>query len=171
MRNLTVLITLGASAAFLLTSSGCSQAPDEPAATTAGPAADEDSPEFAAMEYRQGLMHVLEFKAGPVRNMADGSTPVNEALFAESAADLAAAAGMLTEGFITGSSSEELPGSSGLPDIWDNWDDFVEKSAALEASATEIATLAAEGGFAAAQAAASELGGNCGGCHRPYRQR
>ncbi|MFL2555017.1 MAG: c-type cytochrome [Candidatus Rariloculaceae bacterium] len=171
MRNLTILVTISVSGLFLLTSSGCSQAPDEPAATTAAPAVDEDSPEFAATEYRQGLMHVLEFKAGPVRNMADGSIPVNEALFAESATDLAAAAGMLTEGFIAGSSSEELPGSSGLPDIWDNWDDFVEKSAALEASATEVATLAAEGGFAAAQAAASELGGNCGGCHRPYRQR
>jgi len=168
---MNTLLTLGATALFLLTGAGCSQAPDEPAAAAAGAAADDESPEFAAMEYRQGLMHVMAFKAEPVRNMADGSIPVDEALFAESAADLAAAAGMITEGFVAGSSAEDLPGSSGLPDIWANWDDFMSKAAALENAATEISMLAAQGGFAAAQDAANELGANCGGCHRPYRQR
>jgi len=145
---------------------GCSQAPDAPAA-----AAEDESPEFAAVEYRQGLMHVMAFKADPVRNMADGSMPVDEALFAKSATDLAAAAGMITEGFIPGGSAGDTAGSGGLPDIWSNWDDFLSKAAALETAATEIATLAAQGGFAAAQEAAGELGANCGGCHRPYRQR
>ena len=171
MRNVTTLVTLGATALFLLTGAGCSQATDEPAAAAAGPGADEDSPEFAALQYRQGLMHVLAFKAGPVRNMADGTIPVDEALFVQSAADLAAAAGMITEGFVDGSSSEELPGSGGLPDIWSNWDDFMTKAAALEDAANEVSRLAAQGGFAAAQDAANELGANCGGCHRPYRQR
>jgi len=166
MRNVTTLLTIGASAVFFMVGAGCSQAPDAPAA-----AAEDESPEFAAMEYRQGLMHVLAFKADPVRNMADGSMPVDEALFAKSAADLAAAAGMITEGFIPGSSTEDKAGSGGLPDIWSNWDDFLSKAAALETAATEIATLAAQGGFAAAQTAAGELGANCGGCHRPYRQR
>jgi cytochrome c556 len=171
MRNVTTLVTLGATALFLLTAVGCGQATDEPAAAAAGSAADEDSPEFAAIQYRQGLMHVLAFKAGPVRNMADGTTPVDEALFAESAADLAAAAGMITEGFVANSSTDDVPGSGGLPDIWSNWDDFMVKAAALEDAANEVARLAAQGGFAAAQDAANELGANCGGCHRPYRQR
>jgi cytochrome c556 len=166
MRNVNTLLIIGASAVFFMVGAGCSQAPDESAA-----AAEDESPEFAAVEYRQGLMHVMAFKADPVRNMADGSMPVDEALFAKSAADLAAAAGMITEGFIPGSSAEDKAGSGGLPDIWSNWDDFLAKAAALETAATEISALAAQGGFAAAQEAAGELGANCGGCHRPYRQR
>jgi cytochrome c556 len=174
MRNVTTLMIMTAASLVLLVGTGCSQAPEETAgapAPAAGPAVDEESAEFAAMEYRQGLMHVMAFKADPVRSMADGEMPVDEALFAQSAADLAAAAGMITEGFIAGSGADDLPGSGGLPDIWTNWDDFLGKAAALESAATEIAALAANGGFAAAQAAASELGANCGGCHRPYRQR
>ncbi|MFL2546915.1 MAG: c-type cytochrome [Candidatus Rariloculaceae bacterium] len=170
MRNVTTLVTLGATALLLLTAVGCGQATDEPAAA-GGAAADEDSPEFAAIEYRQGLMHVLAFKAEPVRNMADGSIPVDEALFAESAADLAAAAGMITEGFVANSSADDVAGSGGLPDIWSNWDDFMAKAAALEDAANQVSMLAGQGGFAAAQEAANELGANCGGCHRPYRQR
>ena len=78
---------------------------------------------------------------------------------------------MIVEGFIPGSSTADISISGGLTDIWDNWDDFLEKAAALEDAASEVATLAAQGGFAAAQEAASNLGGNCGACHRPYRQR
>jgi cytochrome c556 len=172
MRNRTTLSTIGIAGLWLLVGAGCSEAPEQAAgAPAAGPAVDQDTAEYAAMEYRQGLMHVMAFKAGPVRNMADGSMPVDEAVFAKSASDLAAAAGMITEGFVANSSSTDIPGSAGLPEIWSDWDDFVSKAAALETAATEIANLAAQGGFAAAQAAAGELGANCGGCHRPYRQR
>ena len=170
MRDLTRIVTMSAASLVLLIGAGCSQAPEETAGEAA-PVVDEESAEFGAMEYRQGLMHVMAFKADPVRDMASGDIPVDEALFAESAAELAAAAGMISEGFIAGSSTEDLPSSGGLPDIWNNWDDFLGKAAALESAATEIAALAADGGFDAAQAAASELGANCGGCHRPYRQR
>ena len=172
MRHFTSF--LGLTTASLLLVVGCSQAPEPAggdAAAAGGGMDDVESAEYLAVEYRQGLMHVLAFKADPVRNMADGSIPVDEALFLDYAEDLAAAAGMLVEGFIPGSSTTDISVSGGLPDIWDNWDDFLEKAAALEDATAEVATLAAQGGFAAAQEAAGNLGANCGGCHRPYRQR
>lgn len=134
---------------------------------------DTESPEYAAMEYRQGLMHVIAFKAGRVRGMADGDIPVDEAEFLKSARDLAAAAGMLDEAFPQGSDSVNLAGASNaLPDIWSDWGTFVERRSQLQTAAQTVASQAQAGGFAAAQTAASEqIGAACGACHRPYRQR
>jgi len=134
---------------------------------------DTDSPAYAAMEYRQGLMHVLEYKAARLRGMADGNIPVNEAEFVKSASDLAAAARMLDDAFPEGSDSVSLAGvSKALPDIWNDMSAFSERRATLQSAAQTIAAQAQSGGFAAAQAAASEqIGPACGGCHRPYRQR
>jgi cytochrome c556 len=125
MRHFTNLLGLTAASLFFV--AGCSQAPEPAGGNAAGSADDVESAEFLAVEYRQGLMHVMAFKADPVRNMADGSAPVDEALFLDYAEDLAAAAGMIVEGFIPGSSAQDISISSGLPDIWDNWDDFLEK--------------------------------------------
>lgn len=152
--------------------SACGQAPDGGAG---GPQAgvDTESPEYAAMEYRQGLMHVIAFKAGQVRGMAEGEIPVDEAVFLKSANDLVAAAAMLDEAFPEGTDSESLPGaSSALPDIWSDREAFVERRTALQEAARTVAEQARAGGFAAAQTAAAEqIGPACGGCHRPYRQR
>lgn len=140
----------------------------------AGPAADLDteSPEYASMEYRQGLMHVLAFKAGRVRGMADGDIPVDEADFLKSAIDLAAAAKMLDEAFLEGSDSVSLGGASNaLPRIWGDPNGFNERKTALQTATQTVATQAQAGGFAAAKTAAAEqIGAACGGCHRTYRQ-
>jgi cytochrome c556 len=151
----------------------CGQAPDGGAAGPQGAAdVDVESSEYAAMEYRQGLMHVIAFKAGTLRDMADGNIPVDEETFVEFATDLAAVAGMIEEGFLAGSDSEALPGSNALPGIWANWNDFLERAATLQTAVQTVASQAQSGGFQAAQAAASEqIGPACGNCHREYRQR
>jgi len=133
---------------------------------------DTESPEYAAMQYRQGLMHVLAFKAGRVRGMADGDIPVDEADFLKSATDLAAAAKMLDEAFLEGSDSVNLGGASNaLPRIWSDPNGFNDRRAALQTATQTVATQAQAGGFAAAKmAAAEQIGAACGGCHRTYRQ-
>ena len=103
--------------------------------------------------------------------MADGEIEVNEEIFVRDANDLAAASNMLVEGFTEGSSRASYPNSFASPDIWSNWDDFLEKAANLQVAAKEVSQLAMTGGFVAAQAAVQELGTNCGACHRPYRIR
>jgi len=156
--------------AALLAMTACSQAPQGDAPAAAGNV-DTETPEYAAMEYRQGLMHVIAFKAGQVRGMASGDIPVDEALFVKSARDLAAAAAMLDEAFVAGSDSVSMPGSNALPDIWSDWDAFQERKTNLQTVTAAVAAQAQAGGFQAAQATAAEdIGPACGGCHRPYRQ-
>jgi cytochrome c556 len=155
-------------AALAIAACGSGSQGGAPAATL-----DTESPEYAAMEYRQGLMHVIAYKAGRVRGMADGDIPVDEAEFLKAAHDLAAAAGMLDEAFPEGSDSVSLAGASNaLPDIWSDWSTFLERRSQLQTATQTVASQAQAGGFAAAQAAAAEqIGAACGACHRSYRQR
>ena len=136
-------------------------------------AVDEDSPEFAAMQFRQGLMHVLGYKIATLRDMAEGAIEPDDAVFVKYAADLATAAGMLLEGFegMEASSTDALPGSGAFPDVWSNWDDFTQKAAELRAAADEVNAAANAPGFTVTADSAEPLGPVCGNCHRPYRQR
>ncbi len=160
-------------ATILLVVAACGQAPDGGAGAPAATNLDTESAEYAAMEYRHGLMHVIAFKAGKLRGMADGDIPVDEAVFVKSATDLAAATSMLDDAFPEGTDSVSLAGAShALPEIWSDWNAFVERRTAMQTAAQTVAAQAQAGGFAAAQAAAAEqIGPACGGCHRPYRQR
>ena len=135
-------------------------------------AVDEDSAEFAAMQYRQGLMQVLAFKGTIVRDMAEGTMEADAGVFAESAADAAAVAGMILEGFqgLEASGTDALPGTAALPDIWSNWDDFAQKAADLVAGAEAVSAAANEPGFAVTAESAEPLVTACGNCHRSYRQ-
>ncbi len=167
MRDLTTAFTMTAAAALMFVAAGCSQGPE------GGGAVEEESPEFAAMDYRQSLMRVQAFKAGTLRDMADGIIDADVDVFAEYAADLAAVAGMITDGFdgLQASDAETLAGSASLPDIWGNWDDFVQKAADLESAAEGVARQASAPGFTIGPDSAAPLGQACGGCHRVYRQR
>lgn len=159
-------------AVALLAISGCGGGSDG-AADGNMPAVDEDSPEFAAMQYRQGLMHVMAYKIGTLRDMAEGTIAADDAVFAKYAADLATATGMLLEGFegMEASSTDAMPGSGAFPDIWSNWDDFAQRAAELQAAADEVNAAASAPGFTVSADSAEPLGPVCGNCHRPYRQR
>ncbi len=134
---------------------------------------DEDSPEFAAMQYRQGLMHVLGYKVATLRDMAEGTIEADAGVFAKYAADAAVAAGMLLEGFegMEASSTDALPGSGAFPDVWSDWDDFSQKAAELAAAADTVSAAANAAGFMVSADSAEPLGPVCGNCHRVYRQR
>jgi cytochrome c556 len=144
----------------------CSQSPEGGSGQMAA-AVDEDSPEYRAYQYRDGLMHVIGNRAGIVRGMAGGNVPVDNARFVKAATDLAALATMVRDGFPAGSGS--VAGSRSLPDIWTNAADFENKIQDFEAATVALADLAQSGGFAAAQASVEAVAQSCGGCHRPYR--
>ena len=164
--------TTACTAIALFAISGCGGGSDGSADADMA-AVDEDSPEFAAMQYRQGLMQVLSFKVNTVRDMAEGTIDADAGVFAEYAADAAAVAGMLLEGFegMEASSTDALPGSGALSDVWGNWDDFSQKAAELAAAAETVSAAANAPGFAVSVDSAEPLGPVCGNCHRTYRQR
>lgn len=161
--------TASCAAIALFAISGCGDG----AADADMAAVDEDSPEFAAMQYRQGLMHVMGYKIATLRDMAEGAIEADDAVFAKYAVDLATAAHMLLEGFegMEASSTDALPGSGAFPDVWSNWDDFAQKAAELQAAADEVNAAANAPGFTVTADSAEPLGPVCGNCHRPYRQR
>lgn len=136
----------------------------------AGPAsaAQADTPENAAFNFRDGLMKAIAWKVGKLRGMAQGEIPVDEAFAKKSAHDVAVLAGMIPEGFIPNSI---VQGSAATPEIWMNFPDFTMKAADLENAAKALADAADANGFEAAKGMVDAVGKTCGGCHRPYRKR
>lgn len=135
-----------------------------------GGGADEDTPEAAAFRFRQAVMRVAAGKMAPIGAMARGEVPADEAVFAKNVNDLVAAAGMVTEGF--GADVSNTPaGSAALPEIWTNMGDFNERADNLLNAAQELAQAVENGGFAAGQGLVQSTAGNCGACHRSYRER
>ena len=63
-------------------------------------AAEDDSPEGQAFQYRTGLMHAVAWKVGKLRAMAMGEIPVDDMAAVKGARDVSALAGMMAEGFI-----------------------------------------------------------------------
>lgn len=133
-----------------------------------GPAADAETPEGEAYAYREAVMHLIADKMGTIGGMAREEIPVDEAVFTKATADLVALSGMILEGFeVQGIAT----GSRSLPEIWTEWDDFQQKANDLATAAAGLAQAATTGGFAAAQGLVQGTAGNCGGCHRVYRER
>jgi cytochrome c556 len=152
-------------ACSLLVLAACVQS-SGPGGNAAAPA--EDTPEQQAFEFRDGLMHALSWKVGKLNGMAQGEIPADDAAAVKNARDVAAIAGMLTDGFIPNSI---VKGSAALPEIWMNFADFQQKATDLQTAATAFADAAQANGFDAAKGMAAAVRQSCGGCHRPYRKR
>ena len=151
-------------ACFVLTLAACGQ---QGAGGGANAQAD-DSPEYQAFEFRDGIMHSLAWKVGKLRAMQQGEIPVDNAAALKNARDTAALAGMLADGFIPNSI---VKGSLALPEIWMNFSDFQQKANDLQTAATALADATQANGFEASKAMVQPVGQSCGGCHRPYRKR
>jgi cytochrome c556 len=128
----------------------------------------DDTPEGAAFQYRQAVMRSIAYKVGQARAMAQGEVPADNATFAKHASDVAALAGMVTEGFIPNSA---VAGSAALPEVWTNNADFQAKATDFQNAAQALASAASSQGFEAAKGMVQAVGQTCGGCHRPYRRR
>ena len=127
-----------------------------------------DTPEGQAFQYRTSVMETVAYKVAQLRGMAMGEIPVNQELFIKHANDVATLATMIPEGFIPNSAIE---GSAALPEIWTNNADFQAKAMDLHNAAQSLAMAAQSQGFEAAKGMVQQVGGTCGGCHRPYRRR
>jgi len=161
MKKLAVTLFSAVLVPLLVVSCGGQKAP-------AAAAAQADTPETAAFNYRDGLMKAVAWKVGKLRGMAQGEVPVDEAFAKKAAHDVATLAGMITEGFIPNSI---VQGSAATPDIWKNFPDFTQKAADLQTAAQALADAADANGFEASKGLVDAVGKSCGGCHRPYRKR
>jgi cytochrome c556 len=151
-------------ACFMLSVAACGQGGGGGGAN----AQADDSPEFQAFQFRNGVMNSLSWKVGKLRAMAQGDIPIDNAVALKNARDTAALAGMLTDGFIPNSI---VKGSLALPDIWKNFSDFQMKAMDLQTAATALADATQANGFEASKGMVQAVGQSCGGCHRPFRKR
>lgn len=96
----------------------------------------------------------------PAIQDGDRETIINEA---EAIARWAKA---MPEFFPNGS---DMGDTKARPEIWENWDDFLAKSAANQDAAETLASLAAVGDDDALPGAFGALSKTCGDCHNLYK--
>ncbi len=123
---------------------------------------DNRTPEEKEFVFRDSLFKVIGHKTS---EMAAAHAKGDQAAFKQASADMAALAGMITGGFqIQGNVFE---GSLALPAIWEDFDDFTDKANSLK----QAAQAYAESGDLSAFSIREFSGGQCGGCHRNYKNR
>lgn len=120
-------------------------------------AADKD-----VIDYRQNLMKSLGAHAAALGAIAQNKVPYGDNL-AHHADAIAAASEAAQLAF-----EQNLPGGTAAANIWEDWEDFSGRFAALATSAREVAAAARSGGMAEA---GPKMGGlfTCKSCHDTYR--
>lgn len=118
-----------------------------------------------AVKARMDAMSGIGAATKVLGDMAKGTTPFNQDAAQSAAAEIAALA---KETPVLFKDPEEDAMSEALPAIWQNFDDFSKKAAAMESAAqsasqsiTDLATL---------RAGLGQIGQTCKACHSDYRK-
>lgn len=126
-------------------------------------AQDDDPPPASA--YRTALMQSMRQHVGALRALVGGDVAY-EGHVIHHATAVAGIAAMAGDAFPEGTGGD---GTRASTDIWGNWDDFLTKYSALKTAADALSAGAQAGDMAAVEAALSEVGSTCRGCHEHYR--
>ncbi|WP_136442377.1 c-type cytochrome [Pacificoceanicola onchidii] len=123
----------------------------------------------AHLKARQGQFRILALNLGVLGGMAKGAIEYDAAV-AQAAADSVAGVAMVHQAtlFPEGTDAMSLDGTRADPGIWDNFDDFNAKWAALGEAAMKAKETVGSGKDAIGPALGM-LGGTCKGCHDTYR--
>jgi cytochrome c556 len=124
----------------------------------------------AVQAMRQDLMKSMGVQFYDViGGMAKGKTPYDASAAKAAAEELAKLAGQdFAPFFIPGSDMVATGKGHALPVLWDHLDDAMAKHEALVPATVKLAQVAGDG-LDALKAAAGEVGGACGACHKVYR--
>jgi len=123
--------------------------------------------EELAGNYRNGMFHGIDFKYQLMNAMYRGTVEKDDALFAKTANDLNTLAGLVSEGFVLGSSEYTKLSTDA---VWNDKEDFFEKMEDFQTKAAALA-VASEAGVDASESDFNSLRSTCGGCHRDFRER
>ncbi|HHC30202.1 MAG TPA: cytochrome c [Rhodobacterales bacterium] len=130
-------------------------------AATAAFAAAQD-PDVRA---RQEVMGLIGSNLKKIAPMAQGKADFDAAVAQAAFAKIAEKAAMVPGVFETRSNTD--PEAEAKDALWDNWDDFVSKAAALQNAAEAGANVDS---LEALQAAFGPLAGTCKSCHTAYKE-
>jgi len=119
---------------------------------------------------RQGQMRVQAANLGVLVGMARGEIEY-DAEAAQVAADNLATVSEIDQRFFwpEGSGIMYSSDTKALPEIWDDYDDFISKWEAYGEAATALQAVAGDGQQAMA-GGLQQVGNACGACHEDYQQ-
>ena len=122
----------------------------------------------SAVDYRQSAFSIMRANFVAMAEMVKGEVDYDASIFSQRAEDFARLskipwAGFTTEGAMPGDNTDALP------EIWDNWDDFKQRSEAFMADADELANAASSGSLDTIKPAFMAAAKNCKGCHDNYK--
>lgn len=131
----------------------------------AGFAADPEE----IIDYRQGAMQVTKYHFGTIADMLKGKIEYDQAAVEKHADVVQMMSTLVKDEFPEG--TDALAGETGaLIDIWDKPDEFADKVAEFEKTASELKEAAASGDKGQLAAAVKDVGSSCKACHDDFRQ-
>jgi len=121
-----------------------------------------------AISYRQSGFRMMAWHFKPMGAMVQGKSEWDLALFQKHASAVAALAPLPINGFIADSDMGDTHAKS---EIWENWDDFLEKMQALVTETSALAKTASGGDKDAIKDQFIKTAGTCKSCHKKYREK
>lgn len=121
-----------------------------------------------AIKYRQTVFETLGANLTAVVMNLRGEVAFPEAV-AVHARTVADTAPLVLPAMEQNTAGEGSADTEALDEIWAEWDDFVAKSEAFEAAATELGQVAEGGDMQAIGAQVQKVAETCKSCHDAYR--
>ena len=126
----------------------------------------QDAELTPAQEYRHFVMTGFDAHNGAVRAILGGDVDQPGHML-DHAIAIRGLANMLPDVFPEGSGE----GTRAMAEVWQDWDGFMEKVAALQDASAVLVRAAREGDDAAIGEAARGVNMSCRGCHQGFRAR
>ena len=121
-----------------------------------------------AVEYRQKALSIMQQNFAAMAEMVKGEVNYDAQVFANRANDFESLAGIPWSGFAV---EGAMPGDNtdALTAIWDNWEDFQQRSNDLQQYASELAAAAKTGSMDNIKPVFMNAAQTCKGCHDEYK--
>lgn len=134
------------------------------------PVLAKDSPEEAAIETRQGSMHIQGYSLGPLIAMIKRDKEYDAELAQTMANNLKSMQDVDISGaWMKGTSTKEFKETRALPEIWENMEDVGKKGKESAEAIAELADVAGNG-LKTMTPKVKNVADSCKSCHDDYRQ-
>lgn len=122
-----------------------------------------------AVQFRQSLLQLVRSNLGPLGAMAKGQIPYDTEVMKTNAMRLEQLALMMPDYFKTDTTAFSVD-TEALPKIWDNMDDFLDKTNDLTVASKALQVVASSGNESEYREAIGKVGATCKGCHDSYKK-
>lgn len=118
------------------------------------------------LTYRQKVMASNGDNMGAIGTILKAKLPYTDHIAAH-AQSIQAASKLIEDAF----KKEIIEGKTDAkPDVWQDWDKFVDAAKKLEEESGKLAEVAKSGDMAVIAAQVKATGNACGDCHKPFRK-